>query len=76
MLEPTGLTEQLAPDFAAWLRKILSDAIPYMRGISSEGVDPKALPASTPAHHAPAASRPAAISFRWQGSKEDRARHA
>ena len=34
-LEETGQTEPLAPDFEAWLRKILEDEIPYVRRISS-----------------------------------------
>jgi hypothetical protein len=35
VLEESGQTEQLAPVFAAWLRKILEDDIPYVRQISS-----------------------------------------
>jgi hypothetical protein len=35
VLESTGQTEQLAPDFEVWLRKILEDEIPYVRRISS-----------------------------------------
>jgi hypothetical protein len=35
MLEATGQTEQLAPDFQAWLRRVIEDEIPYVRRISS-----------------------------------------
>jgi len=35
MLEATGQTEQLAPDFETWLRRILEDEIRYVRRISS-----------------------------------------
>jgi hypothetical protein len=35
VLEETGQTEQLAPDFQAWLHKILADEIPYVRRVSS-----------------------------------------
>ena len=35
VLESTGQTEQLAPDFEAWLRKILEDEVPYVRRTSS-----------------------------------------
>jgi hypothetical protein len=35
VLESTGQTEQLAPDFESWLRKIIEDEIPYVRSIAS-----------------------------------------
>jgi hypothetical protein len=35
VLEATGQTEQLAPDFQTWLRKILEDEVPYVQRISS-----------------------------------------
>jgi hypothetical protein len=35
VLEATGQTEQLAPDFESWLRKIVEDEIPYVRSIAS-----------------------------------------
>jgi hypothetical protein len=35
VLEATGQTEQLAPDFQAWLHKILEDELPYVRRISN-----------------------------------------
>jgi hypothetical protein len=35
VLEETGQTEQLAPDFESWLRKILEDEVPYVQRISS-----------------------------------------
>jgi hypothetical protein len=35
VLESTGQTEQLAPDFHGWLRKIVEDEIPYVRSIAS-----------------------------------------
>jgi hypothetical protein len=34
-LEQTGQTKQLAPDFRAWLEKILNDEIPYVQRVSS-----------------------------------------
>ena len=34
VLESTGQTEQLAPDFRAWLRKILEDEVPYVQRVS------------------------------------------
>ena len=43
VLEETGQTEQLAPDFEAWLRKILEDEIPYVGG-SPAGAFPSACP--------------------------------
>ncbi|MGH6897974.1 MAG: hypothetical protein ACREJ5_15750 [Geminicoccaceae bacterium] len=35
VLESTGQTEQLAPDFQAWLRSILDDEEPHVRRVSS-----------------------------------------
>jgi len=35
VLEATGQTEQLAPDFQAWLRSILASEEPYVRRVSS-----------------------------------------
>ena len=35
VLEANYQTEQLAPDFESWLRRILDDEIPYVRRISS-----------------------------------------
>jgi hypothetical protein len=35
VLESTGQTEQLAPDFESWLRKIVEDEVPYVRSIAS-----------------------------------------
>jgi hypothetical protein len=45
VLKETGQTEQLAPDFESWLRKILEDEIPYVRRVSSVKVSfPKHRP--------------------------------
>ena len=35
VLEQTGQTERLAPDFRAWLAKILADEEPHVRRVSS-----------------------------------------
>jgi hypothetical protein len=35
VLEATGQTEQLAPDFESWLQNILETEIPYVRSIAS-----------------------------------------
>jgi hypothetical protein len=35
VLEASGQTEQLAPDFAAWLRSILEGEEPHVRRVSS-----------------------------------------
>ena len=43
VLEATGQTEQLAPDFESWLQNILQTESPYVRSISS-------VKASVPKH--------------------------
>jgi hypothetical protein len=35
VLESTGQTEQLAPDFQSWLRSILEGEEPHVRRVSS-----------------------------------------
>ena len=49
VLESTGQTEQLAPDFQTWLRSILEGEEPHVRRVSSVKVSiPEALTAPTP----------------------------
>jgi hypothetical protein len=43
VLEATGQTEQLAPNFESWLQQILETEIPYVRSIAS-------VKASVPKH--------------------------
>ena len=43
VLELTGQTEQLAPDFHGWLRDLLAAEEPHVRRIQHQGVDPEAL---------------------------------
>jgi hypothetical protein len=35
VLEATGQTEQLGPDFESWLQQIVKTEIPYVRSIAS-----------------------------------------
>ena len=35
VLEATGQTEQLGPDFGSWLQQIVKTEIPYVRSIAS-----------------------------------------
>jgi hypothetical protein len=62
VLEATGQTEQLAPDFQAWLRSIPGERRALCApGLQREGHDPKALSARRTTSRRPT-TRPAAIS--------------